>query len=378
MMRKWTWLPLSLLCATWLGGCFPDELPAYVDGGQTVVIIAADSNRQQTLWTYDVATGRVAPHPTPEGSQLVRARAIGGQVWVELRFTSDANSTEAPSKAKVECRRFDAPSNEYQAEPEDLQGSDWLSVVIPITHDGKKCLAREEKKGTYRLYSLPDLEKGDTVELNEPKAAGRWWWIQTKERTTDSQAAGVESIDVFRPASNRACAITPEEANKAGGVQRAPFFARVTEDGKSILLAWAAQGLYEFGIFDTQTGRFRWGGKGTSLVGVPQVRTGELWTLARVQHEEASPTDAEGGKARFGVALVRHKEGEEADEGGMTGRTMMEIPLDVDPSSAHFNVSPDGSRFLLVIDGNPARLNFIPIREGVTKDDVQVVELGKE
>jgi hypothetical protein len=62
----------------------------------------------------------------------------------------------------------------------------------------------------------------------------------------------------------------------------------------------------------------------------------------------------------------------------MTGRTVMEMPLDVDPAIAHFNVSPDGSRFLLVIDGDPARLYFIPTREGVTKDDVRVVELKKE
>ena len=154
----------------------------------------------------------------------------------------------------------------------------------------------------------------------------------------------------------------------------APLYARVTDDGNAILLVHSAgKDVYAFGLFDTGTGKFLWGGKASPLVGVPLVRKDELWTLARATHQD-DPARGSAG-LRFGVALVRHRSGEAADKDGNTGRAVFEYPVKADPKDGRFCVSPDGSHFVLVLNGDPPRLLFIPIKEGVKEKDVRVVEL---
>ena len=154
MARIWKQLLLFVCGTVWVGGCFPDEMPAYVNGGKTIVAWADDANLQSTLWTVDVESGKATPHPPPKGTEFLSARMIGDQVWARLKVASDAKGDGGRSPdPNFICKRFDLATGQFVAFPERFDGPNCLWDIVPICHEGKKCLVLQ--KGGDHVFSFP-------------------------------------------------------------------------------------------------------------------------------------------------------------------------------------------------------------------------------
>jgi len=376
MLRQGTLLLIALV-ALGVAGCFPDEMPGYLAGGKVVAALAADANGAKVLWTYDLDTRRSEPHLPPEDWQIQSARMLGDQAWVRLQRQREGNTPAEPTW-EYSCMRFDPARKAFVSGPPELARKDWLWGAIATAYQGRKCILRERPGGSYAVYSLPDLERAEELaSLHKPMPAGRWWWLQIRPESDEEPGAPASRLDVYNPNGRLACTIWAAEANKAGQELRPPLLARVSADGKAIFLAYGREP-YSFGVLDARTGRFLWGGKARSLVGVPIVRRGEVWTLAAAGREEEPPDDPSQKVTRQAVALIRHKSGGEADENGVTGRTVLELPVDADLRSARYAPTPDGSQLVVILEGKPPRLLFIPAKEGVKEEDVRAADLTAE
>lgn len=352
------------LGTVWIAGCLPDELPAFTCDGNTILAIAPGANESSVLWACDIPAAKVTPYALPRLLGVDLSRMLGDQVWVQATIGA----------RKYKCWRFDPAGRQFLAGPAELEGRPWVRKAIAGSRDGKKCLfvphKDKDNDGTYDVFSYPDLKKTGTVPLVNPMTAGRFWWVDVKQKKNDEGHYEVRQIEVFNPRGKRVCSISKEEAEKAASfgkrkMRGLPRYARISDDGTALLLAFGDQGWYSFGLFDVKTGKCLWGGITQTLWGTPLVRRAEVWTLRQEKGAEGQWD---------GTALIRLRQGQKPDEKGRTGQKMLVLPVDTDLSRDRFCVSPDGTQFVLGIRRS-ARLLLIPIKEEVTAKDVQSVQL---
>ena len=353
MTRAKPWLVVIAVSLLLLAGCLPGDMPAYVNDGKTIVAVAADANGKKVLWTVDVQTSKATPHSVPGDWDVRMAKMLDDQVWVEWEaIVKDAYGNRIAAEST--WKRFDPVKNEFLDGPPGMEDGDWPRVVIPASHEGRKCLfyppgddADPDGKKVYDVFSLPDLKKTTAVKLNNVVPVGGFWWV--------SISMGVE---VYNQESKRVLMIPQDELLKMKADHGIPY-TRINEGEKALFLAWETkQGGMDFtyGVFDINSGKFLWGGSTKdALRGNPVFNRNEIWSLQKVQG---------------GIGLIRHTPGENLNE------SKQETIYSVNSLLAgEYNPSPDRSQFLITVGGKPSRLLFIPVKEGVTEKDVKVVEL---
>jgi len=379
MTRMSQWLLLVVCGAAYLGGCLPDEMPAYTNSGKTVVAKAVNVNDEAVLWTYDVEKKTVTPHPAADGWELYAARMFGDQVWVGWRRSQTGDHS---------CKRFDPVKNEFVSGPPELEGQDWIRTAIPASYQGRKCLL-EMGKDRDEAWSFPELKKLGITDSGLP-AGGFWWvkstvnvkWVQSEAKLNKDRLVETERIDLFNPEAQRVCSIPGEEVGKASPGKSWPArYARLSTDGKTLALFFAKDtnsGKYTLGVFDTGNGKFLWGDQARHRwTGTPVLKPTELWTVEQEWIKQDMPATADSPKpsSRPAIALVRYAPGKEPDIQTASREVVLIYPVAPDHSGGQFNPSPDGSHFVMVVNGKPSRLLFIPLKQGITEKDVLVVEL---
>lgn len=356
---------LAAVVLVFLSGCLPNDMPAYVNGGKTVVAVASGK-----LWTYDVATGKATPHSLPGEWLLESARAMGDQIFVMCRRPGAAGK---PDERRWQV--FDATKNEF------VDGADGLHAeplrTLPASYQGQKCIfttvswkPAAQEKVPYQVFALPDMKDLGTVNLNEVLPAGGFWWVMvTVEKEGDAGKLDLGPVEVFDEAGKQVLVIASEEARKlkytyGSGDARTKQggrvgYARINAEEKVLLLAFGYRQQMTFGVFDITNGKFLWGGEAEyPLRGNPVVKRNEIWSLGR-------------GKMGAQLTLVRHTAGDDPNTG------KQDVILTCAEKGVECNASPDGTQFVVSgsANGKPALL-FIPIKEGVTEKDVKVVELS--
>ena len=359
-----TMLSLSIAVAATViaPGCLPDDLPSYMDGGKTVAVVAwhrseSTQTLTQTLWTYDVAAKRATPHSCPDGYEIDDASMLGDQLWVQL---SRGRNDDKPI-----CRQFDASRGWLVVGSADLEATGWLRPhlrddaslddrPIPGSWEGKKAILRvvqsQPEEFVYEARGFPDLAKLKTTPYTRAISAGRFWWVGGEGNDRGDQ----ERLHLFNDAGKRILDFKDDFPN----------YARISDDSKVLLLAFGRCGAFSFELVDIETGKFLWGGRVKGAVtGNPLVRRTEVWFLGD-EHTDQS------------ISLIRYR----PDNGRTTrpelesgGETIMKVS--VRHEVGQYNISPDGSEFVLLVHDVPPRLLFIPIKEGVTEKDVRAIEL---
>lgn len=384
MANRRLWFPPLLFLPLCLLGCDPDDMPAYTPDGKTVIALAHDAKGENVLWTCDVATGAAHAHRVPDGGTLFEARRFGDQIWL----VCDRPVQPGGKETVREIKRFDLNRKEFLAVPPELSGVQ-LVKMVPGVLEGKKCLFVGKPNEEQHVYSFAELNELKDPKrpdsLNDPKPAGGFWTLgmqwPTKPNPDPNTPSGIERYDLFNPDGKRVCSITRQETLKVGDRARfyngVPGCARVSQKGDVLMLALGNQGNYDFGVFDTANGALLWKGQaGACCPGTPLVRRMEVWTFdaARKPLPATGPASATTApKGEYQDALIRYTPGPDGKPG--LREEILQLPSDL---SGPFAPSPDGSHFVMVVNGNPSRLLFIPIRQGVTAKDVRVVELKEK
>ena len=381
-----------LLC-----GCLPTGTPAYVNDGQTIVVMAQDSTGNPAFWTYDVKKKTATSHPAPKEWQsnpakafgnpqgrkfisdgeweLESVRMIGDPVWVTWRVpVRDGKDSSYESLSS----RFDPQRNEFVSVSLDPNLMDWAEQAVPASHEGKRCLYLKLERDTYEVRSFPELERlGKSSDA--PIAASDFWCLWSLQK----------GLVVLDHAARKVCVISTEEEGKAKRNDEARLrYALISEDRKALLMVFLSgkQNL-SFGVFDTSNGKYLWGEKNYrwTSTGVPVVKREELWVIESNWTEEewlatkstsapaTKPASSSRRSREEGMALVRYRPDK------MNGSAIREVvatyPISLDHEGGQFAPAPDGSHFVVVVNGNPSRLVFIPIRTGITDKDIRVAEL---
>jgi hypothetical protein len=355
-----------------IAGCLPTDMPAYVNDGKTIITMGMDaSGKQMMLWTYDLQTKKATPHPPPEGQSVQFARMLGDQVWVQL-----GQPVGFQGEVTI-CMRFDPVRNEYLPEPPEMKDRDWLRGAIVASYEGKPCVLFRTRaqpaadgKLAYDILTFPELKKTATVFLNWVLAAGgfRWVTVSRKERKRNEKGNyepfEFGQVEVFNQKGEKVLTVPDEETRKMGAGGGRFDYVRINEEEKILLLVNGEQGYYLFGLFDTNNGKFLWGGHSDNpATGHPLVKRNEVWCLEEKELHENN-----------GIRLVRNTPGEKANESKR--ETVLTL---ADVGVSQYARSPDGSHFVVQAEtkaeGTPSRLLFIPIKEKVTEQEVTVVEL---
>jgi hypothetical protein len=267
---------------------------------------------------------------------------LGDQIWPKWDLINRDRHGNRIYGGSSTCKRFDPVKNEFTDGPPEAEGGHWLREVIPASHDGRKCLflpastkPDADGKIAYDVFTFP---------------AGGFSWVTI-----------AEAVEVFNQEGKQVLSIPRDEFRKMKDWYGIPY-ARLSEAEKTLLLACeTTQGGMDFtyAIFDTTNGKFLWGGDTkNALNGNPIFNRNAIWSLQ---------------DGRTEIRLVRHSPGDKANESKQ--ETIFKCALTVDQYADQYAPSPDGSHFVLVVNGKPSRLLFIPIKEGVTEKDVKVVEL---
>ena len=343
-----------VLGSIFISGCVPDGLPAYVNGGMTVVATTHSEKEGWTFWTYDIETGKVLSHALA-GWQLSEARVIDDQIWTEW-CRNDNEST---------CKLFDPAQKKFTDGPKEPEQQNWFSSAIPASHEGKKCLfipgdRLDNGKRTYDVLSFPGLNKTLSDSFDKILSAGGFKWVLI----TENDVGKLGRIGVYDQQGKKVLGIGPEEARKAPYIATDRFagYALINEEEKVLLIATAEQGSFAFGVFDLNNGKFLWGGTPHYVItGIPLLKRNEIWSF--------EDRDANGGK----IVLVRQTPGDKPDE------CKREVARLERWLGGQYTPSPDGTHFVMVgypIDrSKPAQLLFIPVKKDVTEKDVKVVDL---
>ena len=399
MMRMVQLAPMMLGVGVLLCGCLPTGTPVYVNDGQTIVAMAQDSDGNSVLWTYDVKKGTATSHPAPKEWQsnpakalgdpqgkkftpngkwgVTSVRMLGDQVWVTwVVSVRDGND----SSCEALSSRFDPQRNEFVSVSLDPNLMDWAEQAVPASYESKRCLYLKLGRDTYEVRSFPELERlGKSSDA--PIAAGDFWWLWWSPKDN--------GFDVFDSGARKVCSIPAEEVAKARKDGKGALkYALISEDRKVLLMVFLSgkQDL-SFGVFDTADGKYLWGEKNYiwTSTGVPVVKREELWVIesnwtdkkafatGSASAPATKPTSSSRPSREEGMALVRYRPGK------MNGSALREVvvtyPIAPDHEGGQFAPAPDGSHFVMVVNGKPSRLVFIPIRTGVTDKDIRVVEL---
>ncbi|MCY2931595.1 MAG: hypothetical protein NTV86_19310 [Planctomycetota bacterium] len=381
MANRRVWFPPLLFLPLCLLGCDPDDMPAYTPDGKTVIAMAHDAKGENVLWTCDVATGTTKAHRVGDGWNIRQARAFGGQVWV------DCWQRVKEGESKWSTWRFDPAKNAILPGLADLAR---LDGAIPVGLDGGKHVVFGSP-GHYVAYLFPEMKERKPLDLRPDvrlMAAGGFWSLRVHNKPAElaatKESVEVERIDVFSPAGKQVCSISRTEADKVGeweaSHQGRPAYAHVSKEGDVLLLAFGEQDRYGFGLFDTGSGKFLWGGEsGPCVRGTPLVKRTEVWMIEQRggKADAAKATTMPAMKKEVGIAMIRYAPPAGTDAKPPVGEVVLEYPLDIDFNTDQFALSPDNSHFVLVTVWRP-HLLFIPIRQGATAKDVRVVELKEK
>lgn len=355
-------LPVLVLMATGLLGCLPDGTPAYLDGGKLILATFRQGRNYESFCTYDVRTKRTLWHGTDLRPRYVRI--VDDLVLVEWAV---------PQQRPV-CTRLDPGTGKFSPAPTDLAGR--LGQVVPVSRGGRKCLL-VPRGDVYDVYSLPELKKRETLSLEMPLAAGDFWWLHKVK----------PGLEVVGPDSKVATTIARKEIEKAAGDPQEPVkYARVSLDGKAILLYMQGERGNTFGVFDTQTGLLLWVIVHEDLpFGTPLVSRNAVWAVE--QEEREDPTTAPSTKPgptttaaattapaeRPVIALVRYSPPGPGQGPDARRQVVYRYTAPADCALCNFAPSPDRSHFLAAVAGSPPRLLFMPL--AASEKEVEVVEL---
>lgn len=364
------WLPVALACAVFtLGGCLPDDMPAYVNDGKTIVAAAGGN-----LWTYDVKSETATSHPASAPWNLHSARVIDGQVYVFWQHNlGGANNWE------FACKRFDPAKNQYIDTPPKPRGSGWLMTAIPYMHDGKKyVLAQSDKGDGFDLLSLPDLKKDVKVLKNDMSGlmgAGNFWTVRLVRGN---------HMDVFMPnermvTSLQVSSIPKDQLALAGQKELNFNYARVSLDGRTLLLAYAKEKGWGFAVFDILRQKLLWkwdqdAGEAARF-GTPLMTADSIWSIIEVPKNAATqPATVPAGDQPTQAALVQYTPGKGDKAQQPTRDIVLVYPVD-GKAVKTFAPSPDGKKLLVVVEGTPPKILIFPLEKNLREKDVQVIAL---
>lgn len=140
-------------------------------------------------------------------------------------------------------------------------------------------------------------------------------------------------------------------------------YASINEEDKVLLLAVGSRAECSFGIFDTSNGKYLWGGiTKDPLTGTPIVKRDVVWSLENEDRGEI-------------FTLVRHTPGDVGNEGKR--EAILTYPT-LGRAIGQYGPSPNGSHFVLVLNGTPSQLLFVPVAAVVPPSDVTVRSLSEQ
>lgn len=358
-----------------MSGCYPESLPAYVEDGKAVVAITT-SNNDRALFKYDIESGKTTLQKLPEGWSLDEsriARIIGGRICITFfRLVDDGDK-----KCEQKGMWFDPTKGTFSDCPFKPD-----EYVFEGSYDGKKCVFAElRNEHKYKVWSFPDLKPMKDVETDGViSPAGGFWWTKAVFKLKSIESPGdIEKVELYNSEAKRVCTISQEELAKMP-TEGHGWYSQVSDDGKTILLAFGGQRCWHFGMFDASTGKYLWGGKDRDIVeGRPIVKADEVWTIKAEGMATSAPS---GANTKLSVMRYSREKGEKQDkakaEKVLTYETTSTELQDMSSfNGVAFNPSPDRSSFVMLIDGKPERLIFFPAKLGATDKDVKVVELKK-
>ncbi|MBI5725117.1 MAG: hypothetical protein HZA50_14245 [Planctomycetes bacterium] len=383
MIRLGKMLP-AWCCGTWVAicccGCLPTDMPAYVNDGKIIVTDAWDDSAR-ALWTYDVQNKTVEPHVLSEEWHLSTAKMLGDQVWTEWEKKKENAKADDLASFEYTTKRFDPVKNEFVSGPKELEGQEWLGESVVASYEGKKCIFLPknrfkmiEDKIKYDVLTLPDFKKEATVSFDMVIPAGRFWWISLAIKKIETEKKGtlleIQQIDIFNQEGKKVVSIPNEEGRKIEYFRKGPpGHARISDDGKVLLLAVGKLGYCNFGVFDVEKGKYLWGGNTRTVIfGNPVVKSTEIWALELEKLKK--------------IMLVRYTQGEKADECKRNIIFEYQLKEAVRTQTInfltpmiHYAASPDDSQFVVTVNGKTPKLLFIPVRKDATEKDVVAVEL---
>lgn len=364
----------TILCA----GCYPDDLPAYVNDGKMIVTVAQGSKEQDSVWTYALATKTLKEYPIPDipqdqGWHRMSARTFDGKVWIfflGLRGLSDEPKKLDPRGA---TRCFNVGKHEFESVP---SGSGLQA--IPAYYKGKKCLY-VNGENSYDVYSLDGIKKQGSVRADDLISAGDFWYVQAKikERTDPEKSVEIERLELFDPNEKLACTIFNAECTKVLDDRPcAPSFAMISPDRKTLVLWWSTDSGGTAGLFDVKSGKLIWSVSLEDYRCVrspPAIKGSEVWTIER--EKQAAQDGGSSDKVPSVLALVRYRADKKES---LKGSREVILSTGIEGRDIEsFSPSPDGSTFVVQLepDNKPARLLIVPIKEGVKAKDIQEIEL---
>ena len=387
----------ALTCA----GCVPTGMPAYSSDGKLIALSLKQSSGLE-LWTYDVTAKNTRFHPMPDKWEFMRAQWLGNRLCVvcsrslgEPKADKAASQPAHKTAPRVEhlFAEFDLQRNRFLGAPiklhEALGLDPWKLGPFLAGFDQGRFLYVPRQKGEPSLYSVRNLKKVKKTARPGHRPVGRGWSVRV---SSDKDNREYE-VEVFDEMGKKTCKILHRALSSAayrGG--RKPKYARVSRDGKVLLLAFTTETIfrnhpykYTFGVFDTKTGGLLWTGSSDSMVGTPIVKEDEFWTIEMVGRKVYTGDKAfdPGGRTpdppltRF--AMARHFPNKKKPISLINMRVEV-ITHDLGEGSvvSQFAPSPDESQFLLVVSGKKPRLIFIPVKRKVVERDIVTVELKRE
>ncbi|MFB3894419.1 MAG: hypothetical protein ACE15C_20655 [Phycisphaerae bacterium] len=317
--------------------------------------------------------------PPAEGWVMEDAKMIGDQIWVQWR-----REKRVGRGYDYTSRRFDPSRGAYEAGAPDLDGQRWVTHAVPGSAEGKRSVfVNTDDKNIILAYPVMRKIAGEGRDQAVP--AGNFWWVgvrKTKETTT--RPSVVEGADLYDPEAKRICTVGRDEIenltgrNPHRGGRRQIRFAGLSDDKKVLALASGSQGVYDFGVFATDTGKYLWGGTTWgALTGNPLISRDGIWVLEQILKKQPDGTTSTGEEMALG--LVRYAPDPNEDATKAKREVAMELPIakgwPFPRTGDEYNPSPDGSHFVMTLNGSPSRLLFIPIKKGLTTKDVNVVDL---
>jgi hypothetical protein len=396
------WLALPLLLA--LAGCPPTETPGYSPDGGRIALVALDPTAQDNaVWIYDVQRHEARAHHVAAGWNVINARWIGPQLWVECTRPVEGKKPATPEKVLAGAEQPTA-LDEHLLCPFDLDRDDFVSGAPHILRQstfgeikwavgsdrGQMALfVDSDDADHHEIYTLPDLHKTAAEGPLELLPAGRGWCVR---EVNDDRGAykDLREVIVLNPEGKESCRIHADAiAPACHGHARHVLAARMAEDQSTVALAFGTETIfrnhprkYTFGVFAVNSGALMWAGGSDSMEGVPLVKHDEVWTIEFVDrrvYTGEKPVNLGGGEApdppkdRF--ALVRHRPGKSPSQFDGQREVVLTYQLGNRLAVTNFAPSPDGSQILLTADGPHPRLLFVPIGPAVEAKDVKVVEL---
>lgn len=357
---------LVALCAMGVAGCLPDDLPAYVNNGRTIVVVTREDGREpNSLWTVDVATKAVKRHSPGKNHALETVKVLDGEVLACWGPTD---------KEGYLVQRLDHAKGTFVDGPAQLGGKDnKVAGLTAICQEGRKLAILGSQ-----AFSLPGFARvsAPRPKVVGPRHVGNGWWVEY---------GGGEGCKVHDPNGKLTATISQNELDKTECDASEHNYLRIGESGKAMLLASGSG----FAVFDTESGAMIWTGAVKSERGNPLVSRKEVWAIGRLwkqtppagNAQPATTKPARGAAqppARLeAVTLMRYTPPAQVD-GQVKAEVVLQYPADGESRIGDYAPAPDGSHFLVVLDGKQPKLLFVPIRRDVTAKDVGVVELKEK